>query len=398
MKPTSHAHALPRAPGHTGCPGTDLQLRRTLVGFPEAILVLDAGDIVQSANPAAAALTGWTVSELQGIRLDSLISRDELTDIVRARGLRQVEDLQRFHCIVRTKSGERREVSVSVGHLTEAGTPIRLCLLRDIRKQRETERQLLAQVADKQELEAFGRVASWVIHELRNLNNILAVTVRNCRTHLDDPAFRQDAIQTLEDLAGRTKTVIEKLSGPPRQMILRRQGTTLGALVRSALNLLARSGRDGQTATIELRGLDGSLPCVVNVEEMERVIFNVVLNAYEALEPGGRIIISGSGEPAQQEVTLVIEDTGPGFSPAYLERSLFRPFRSTKPHGLGVGLYHAKIIVETHGGTIEVGTREDGPGARITITLPTLDRRAPPVRGSRQEDGHVATEGTHYRR
>jgi signal transduction histidine kinase len=69
-------------------------------------------------------------------------------------------------------------------------------------------------------------------------------------------------------------------------------------------------------------------------------------------------------------VRLVIEDTGPGLTQAYLNHSLFRAFRSTKPDGHGLGLCQAKSIVEAHGGTLEATNRDDGPGARVTIRLP----------------------------
>ncbi len=62
----------------------------------------------------------------------------------------------------------------------------------------------------------------------------------------------------------------------------------------------------------------------------------------------------------------------------YVESYLFRPFRSTKPGGLGLGLYHAKTIVEAHSGTIEVAKGVGGQGTRVTVTLPGAHGGAEP--------------------
>ena len=103
---------------------------------------------------------------------------------------------------------------------------------------------------------------------------------------------------------------------------------------------------------------------------MQRVLFNLLLNAYEAIETRGHVSVIGQRGPGKGQICLVIEDTGPGIPQDYLERSLFRPFRTTKARGLGLGLYHAKVIVEAHGGSIQVTNRGDGEGTRVTITLP----------------------------
>jgi signal transduction histidine kinase len=100
------------------------------------------------------------------------------------------------------------------------------------------------------------------------------------------------------------------------------------------------------------------------------VIFNLLLNAYEAVQRGGHVTVRGEVESDGRHLRLVVEDTGPGLAQSYLKHNLFRAFRSTKPGGFGLGLCEAKSIVEAHGGTLEATNRDDGPGARVTIRLP----------------------------
>jgi signal transduction histidine kinase len=68
-----------------------------------------------------------------------------------------------------------------------------------------------------------------------------------------------------------------------------------------------------------------------------------------------------------------VTDTGCGMSPEFIQKSLFAPFKSTKSGGWGIGLYQAKGIVEAHGGTIEVTSRE-GAGSTFRLRLPLTPR------------------------
>lgn len=368
-----------------GKPLPDVEYSGIFARLPEGLLIAEGMNSIRWANDEVAEITGWTAEELQGMRLDQLISRDELAAIARARGV-DPWALRRYHCLVRTKSGERREVSVSVGQAGEPGAQATtVFLLRDIRRQREMERRLVEQLGEKQEMAAFGHVASLVAHDLRNLSNTLSLTIRNFRGHLNDPAFRQDAVRALEDVAGKMKYLIEKLSGVPPRITLHRQPTALGELVHAALDLLARAGRGAEVEATEVRGLEPVLHVEVDIAEMQRVLFNLLLNAYEAIEARGDVSVIGQRDPAERQIRLVIEDTGPGIPQDYLERSLFRPFRTTKPRGLGLGLYHAKVIVEAHGGSIQVTNRGDGEGTRVTIALPESQGGVQVLPGSPRE-------------
>jgi PAS domain S-box-containing protein len=353
-----------------GGPLPDVEYSGIFSRLPEGLLITEGMHSIRWVNDEVAKITGWTAEELQGMRLDQVISREELTAIARARGV-DPWALRRYHCLVRTRSGERREVSVSVGQAGEPGARATMVfLLRDIRRQREMERRLVEQLGEKQEMAAFGHVASMVAHDLRSLSNTLSLTMRNFRGHLDDPGFRQDAVRALEDVAGKMKYLIEKLSGVPPRITLHRQPTPLGELVHSALDLLAKAGRGAEVEATEIRGLAPDLYVEVDMAEMQRVLFNLLVNAYEATEMQGYVSVIGQRGPGTGQIRLVIEDTGPGIPHEYLERSLFRPFRTTKPRGLGLGLYHAKVIIEAHGGSIQVTNRGDGEGTRVTMTLP----------------------------
>ncbi len=116
--------------------------------------------------------------------------------------------------------------------------------------------------------------------------------------------------------------------------------------------------------------LGRNLPSVlVDGEQMEKVLGNLLLNAFEALEDGGLIKIKT--EANEEKVILSVSDNGHGMSPEFVERSLFKPFRSTKKKGLGIGLYQCKTIIEAYGGKIEVES-EEGKGTTFRMLLPAV--------------------------
>ena len=97
---------------------------------------------------------------------------------------------------------------------------------------------------------------------------------------------------------------------------------------------------------------------------------NLVLNARDALGPGGRIRVRT--ELVGGSVVLTVTDNGCGMSAAFLKDSLFRPFQSTKKKGLGIGMFQSRMIVEAHGGSIRVES-ETGKGSTFRVSLPVKD-------------------------
>jgi signal transduction histidine kinase len=115
------------------------------------------------------------------------------------------------------------------------------------------------------------------------------------------------------------------------------------------------------------RSVEACPPVLVDPEAFEMVILNLILNAYEALNASGEISLSAF--PDADFVNISVSDNGRGMTEEYQRTSLFRPFKSTKSNGLGIGLYQCKSIIEAHGGTIEVKS-SPGVGTSFSIKLP----------------------------
>jgi signal transduction histidine kinase len=107
---------------------------------------------------------------------------------------------------------------------------------------------------------------------------------------------------------------------------------------------------------------------LLDQEQMLKVVTNLVLNAKEAMPREGEMRIVTNQDNGW--VVLTVTDNGCGMSPEFLQRSLFRPFQTTKKNGLGIGMFQSKMIVEAHRGRITVASKP-GKGTTFQVFLPT---------------------------
>jgi two-component system nitrogen regulation sensor histidine kinase NtrY len=118
-----------------------------------------------------------------------------------------------------------------------------------------------------------------------------------------------------------------------------------------------------------VRRFAGDVPLVrLDVEQLRRVVINLVDNAIEAMDRKGEIVIETQLDRANRLVRVIVADDGPGI-PLVERDKLFLPYYSTKRRGSGLGLAIVRRIIAEHGGSIEVG--DSSPhGTRFTIELP----------------------------
>jgi two-component system sensor histidine kinase AtoS len=138
----------------------------------------------------------------------------------------------------------------------------------------------------------------------------------------------------------------------------------MGSLINEIIALVrAKAEKDG----IRIHYYNGELPALsVDPELIKTCIFNVILNAFQAMPAGGDLTVSTNA--SNDRAYIIIEDTGIGVSRENLSK-LFDPFFSTKSTGLGLGLAMTKRVVEEHGGKVDFQSTE-GKGSTINIALP----------------------------
>jgi signal transduction histidine kinase len=172
-------------------------------------------------------------------------------------------------------------------------------------------------------------------------------------------------------------------------LFLFREDAGLGAHTREVLSLdqIVRAVADDIRVVAAEQNLDLILetlaPCQVlgNVEQLRRLLFNLLDNAIKFTPAGGSIGIRVERQKGQ--VRVIVSDTGIGVAPEHLPRIFDRFYRvdsarSRRTGGNGLGLSICKSIAEAHQGSIEVAS-QPGNGTRVTLTLPETTRSSPRV-------------------
>jgi putative PEP-CTERM system histidine kinase len=221
---------------------------------------------------------------------------------------------------------------------------------------------LASEVARARELEAFRTMSAFFVHDLKNAAASLNLMLKNLSVHFDDPAFREDALRGVGNTARRIDEMIARLSALRERPDFKPVETDLNDLVGEAIDQLETMPKAELTTEL------GTVPTIrADREQIRSVVTNLLLNARDALGPGGRILVRT--EHRAGRVTLSVADSGCGMSSAFVKDSLFRPFQSTKKNGLGIGMYQSRMIVEAHGGSIQVESETDR-GTTFRVSLP----------------------------
>ena len=222
--------------------------------------------------------------------------------------------------------------------------------------------RLSERLRETKQLEAFQTMSAFVMHDLKNLASTLSLTIQNLPVHFDNKEFRKDALQIMEQSASKVNRMCSQLSTLSKKIELKRAETDLSTVVKTSIASLKG------LSTVALHSDFSPIPrLMIDSEQVEKVVCNLILNASDAVQNGGEIRVST--EERNGWAILSVSDNGCGMSKEFVEQSLFRPFKTSKKQGMGIGLFHSRIIVEAHGGHIEVESAE-GKGSTFRIFLP----------------------------
>lgn len=222
--------------------------------------------------------------------------------------------------------------------------------------------RLADELSRAREMEAIGKISAFVIHDLKNLASTLSLIVDNAKNHIENHDFQNDMLLSLSNTVKKMKRMISRLNTIEEKKSLNYKHTDLYKMVNDVAGMVT-------AREIAIEG--GPVFSDVDVEEIQKVVLNLILNAIEATENSGAVTVkTGCKEDA---AFISVSDEGCGISDEFIRKNLFKPFRTTKSKGLGIGVYQCKQIVEAHGGRIDVES-EVGKGTLFTVRLPLAKR------------------------
>ncbi|MBL6910955.1 MAG: PEP-CTERM system histidine kinase PrsK [Pirellulales bacterium] len=225
-------------------------------------------------------------------------------------------------------------------------------------------RELSNKLVESKELEAFQTMAAFFVHDLKNAASTLNIMVKNLPKHWENPDFREDALRGISKTSERINDLIARLGTVRAELNIETAPTALDDFVASTLE----SWPPPENVTLDTQ-LVSKVTAPIDKDQLGSVLLNLVINASEAMagaEPGH---IKVSTALKDSSATIEVRDNGCGMSHEFIQKRLFRPFQTTKQSGIGIGMFQSKMIVEAHGGSLEVDSAK-GMGTRFTILIP----------------------------
>jgi two-component system, NtrC family, sensor kinase len=326
------------------------------IGDPMAI-VRGGGCEVVRANAAFARAAGVPVAHLAGLRCAEH-AWGQLPCPNRGSGPSSVATEREL------AFGERTWV-VRAFPFEEGGSQV--LVFKDVTAERVVSRRLF----HAEKMAAVGQLAGGVAHEINNpLGGILAFAQLMSRDG-DRTPDDQENLRLITDAAVRAKKIVESLLHFSRRPSEEKGPVDLARVADDALFLLQPQLRSGR---IELVREYQPAVAVANANQVQQVVVNLVVNAIQAMNGEGRIVVS-TGAAGHGRVGLRVADTGPGLAPE-VARRVFEPFFTTKAEGqgTGLGLSICYQIAEAHGGSIRLEDASEH-GASFVLELPA----APPA-------------------
>ncbi len=216
-------------------------------------------------------------------------------------------------------------------------------------------------LGESRQFEAFSKFTAFVMHDLKNLIAQQSLMLQNAEKHKANPAFVDDAFQTIANSVKRMQGLLDQL----------RTRSELGVSKRLLLRDVVSETVAAAASRMPAPVVEGELPdCRVHAdpERLHAVIGHILRNAQEATADDGKVWVSA--ELAAGVVHISICDDGSGMAADFVRDQLFQPFVSTKgSQGMGIGAYQAREYFTAMGGGVTV-VSEKGQGTRFTLSLP----------------------------
>ena len=356
---------------------------RFLVDRVQEAVLLVQDDTVKSANPAATIISGYSAGELGSVPFFDFIDsrdRDRVLAIYR-QALAGKTSLDSITFGVIRKGGEVFQATTRVIPVSWEDRPAVLCLIQDATRQGDLESRLLY----AKKMEAVGTLAGGIAHDFNNHLQGISGYIQLLMMRGDRDRTEQGWLLQIERSVKRAAALTKQLLIFSRKEESRLEPIDLNEVVRQAQKTLARTIPESITAELrlaaELASVDG------DAVQLEHVLFNLGINAKDAMPDGGKIVIETRnvhldeafcrnhvGVKPGAYVELTFADSGHGMDQETLER-IFEPFYTTKGVGSGIGLGLAIVygIVQSHHGLILCESNLD-KGTTFRVYLPAQER------------------------
>ena len=355
---------------------------RTVESLMSGLLTTDAEGRITSFNLEAERITGWDRGEARGLSLDAVLPG--LRELLGSPGAAGGDRRSRMRMRYVDRRGEERHLGVGAYHLRGDGDERGLVVIfQDVSDVVQMERELRR----SERLAAVGELSAHIAHEIRNPLAAISGSVQILQKM---PVGQGEEARRLMDIALRETLRLDRLIADfltyARPAPLRLERVSLATAIDETLEAV-ETARPARVA-IE-RDVDPRLALQADPGKLRQLLWNLVINACQAMPEGGRLRVSASArrepppqggaaagrmeaeaKPAGAEIAVM--DQGVGIAEEALEH-VFDPFFTTKPDGSGLGLAIVHRVVSEHGGSVRIERRRAPWSTVVRVWLPAAE-------------------------
>ena len=378
-------------------------------GMGIAILASDDGRFLD-VNPALENWLGYSSLELKEMCWPDVTCPDDVEQPVQiwnnSEGVVTLAGNYEYRCLRKDGQAVWGLVTVSPLGQGEAGAESAICMVQDITPLRHAEEEratLLAQYLQAQKMEAIGRLTAGIAHDFNNLLTVINGYAERVRMALPAEHPLQESVSRIAQSGWRAAELIHRLLIFSRKSIADPQILDVNVTVNETEQMLRRVIGEDVDLTVSLA--NGIWLANLDPTQFEQILFNLVVNARDAMPSGGKLDIStqnrvvstneasmlGPDFAAGEYVVLAVRDTGMGMSEEVRGR-IFEPFFTTKEEGIGTGLGLATVqeIVAPYNGFVSVDSVV-GEGTVFQVFIPRCCAQGE-MDNTGDKDGYDAAE------
>lgn len=224
------------------------------------------------------------------------------------------------------------------------------------------EQETLNALSIANEFEAFNRKFAFVIHDIKNMASQLSLLHRNAEKHGENPEFQKDMKLTVQNTVDKMNSLLSRINiikEPAQSKEI--ASINIVKVLRSSMDNFIRSGKK-----IEFSTDNEDIYALSNSEDLDIVFMHIIQNAFDASNDDKSVKLTVRLE--ESYAIIKIEDSGHGMDQDFIRNELFRPFRSLKKDGYGIGAYESRQLIHSMNGRMEVKSKP-GEGTIVTIYL-----------------------------
>lgn len=369
------AEAASHAARETQLRENEARLSSLLDAGPDAwVLTNEAGRILM-VNHQAENLFGYPRDEMLGRDIEMLMPQRFRHGHLAHRGHYMQRPQLRpmgigLDLYIQHKNGREIPVEISLSPVQMENQLVIASAIRDVSERRRAQAALKRlhelEMAQAEHLASLGEIATGLAHEIKNPLAAIASALEVLAGQWDLPSSERPILEQVQHQVSRIRGTLDELLNYARPRPLQSTPGDLNLTMEQVVQFLQSQA---QAKQIRLNWQPAPLPLLVfDHDQMQRLLMNLLLNAFDAVERKGKVgvsvTINGPGG-----VEIRVTDNGPGIEPGQ-QQNIFRPFYTTKgSRGTGLGLSLCRRIAQSHGGDIRVES-QPGAGSSFIVRLP----------------------------